>query len=296
MKTSTKQIRITPRDNQSLDLYLRDIASQPLLTVDEEVSLAQRIHAGDEKALEQLVLGNLRFVVTIAKNYVGCGLELPDLVSAGNIGLITAARRFDETYGVKFCSYAVHWIRQSIMTFLAKEGRLVKLPSNQIRFLSKFNNETARLEQELQRTPSKGEVTDQLGENETRCDWLLRTSEKPLSLDAPIQNGEDLARVETLTDSSAPKPDESLMRESLHDDIENILSTLSKTESKVLRMSFGIDHHRAYSMDEIAMRMNLSRERVRQIHNKAILRLKNNSSNDRLKDYLQSLRQHQPTA
>ena len=154
MKSFTKQIRITPRDNQSLDLYLHDIAPLPLLSVDEEVSLAQRIHAGDEKALERLVLGNLRFVVSRAKGYVGFGLELPDLVSAGNIGLITAARRFDETYGVKFCSYAVNWIRQSILSTLAKEGRLVKLPSNQISFLSKYNNETAQLEQELLRTPS----------------------------------------------------------------------------------------------------------------------------------------------
>ncbi len=286
MKSFTKQIRITPRDNQSLDLYLRDIAPLPLLSVDEEVSLAQRIHAGDEKALERLVLGNLRFVVSIAKGYVGFGLELPDLVSAGNIGLITAARRFDETYGVKFCSYAVNWIRQSILSTLAKEGRLVKLPSNQISFLSKYNNETAQLEQELLRTPSKDEVTERLGTDDSHCEWLLRTAEKPLSLDAPIQDNGELARIDNLTDTSASNPDESLMRESLHNDILSILSTLSGTESKVLKMSFGIGHPHAYSMDEIAVRMDLSRERVRQIHNKAIMRLRNNSGTERLRTYL----------
>lgn len=286
MKKIQKKFSVTPRDNQSLDLYLRDIAKLPRLTVDEEVVLAQRIHNGDEEALEQMVLGNLRFVVTIAKHYIGCGLELPDLISAGNIGLITAARRFDETIGVKFCSYAVNWIRQSIMNALAKYGRLVKLPSNQISFISKINNETARLEQELHRTPNNDEVTERLGAKDSSCEWLLHTAEKPLSLDAPVQDNGELARIDTLTDTSAPKTDESLIRESLHMDIENILSNLSNNESKVLKMSFGIDHKRAYSMDEIALRMNLSRERVRQIHTKAISRLQNNSSKDLLRDYL----------
>lgn len=286
MKKISKQIRITPRGNQSLELYLRDISSLPLLSVDEEVTLAQRIHAGDEKALERLVLGNLRFVVSIAKCYVGCGLELPDLVSAGNIGLITAARRFDETYGVKFCSYAVNWIRQSILSALAKEGHLVRLPANQVSLLSKLNNETAQLEQELQRAPSNDEVSERIGANDSHCQRLLRTAVKPISLDAPLQNSDDLARIDTLTDSSAPATDAGLMRQSLHDDIQRILSSLSSTESTVLRMSFGIGHTRTYSIDEIALRMDLSSERVRQIHNKALMRLRNNSGSERLRSLL----------
>ena len=286
MKNLQKQFRVTPRDSRSLDLYLRDIARQPLLTIDEEVSLARRIHAGDEKAVEQLVLGNVRFVVTVAKHYMGCGLELPDLISAGNMGLLTAARRFDETRGIKFCSYASIWIRQAILSALSKNSRMVALPANQQALLSKLGKEMARLEQELQRTPTMSEVTDRLGQDEALLNSLLGTSGRALSLDAPLAGEEDYALVDTLTDPAAPATDAGLMRESLHDDLESLLGNLSQNEGTVLKMYFGIGHPRAYSMDEIGLRIGMSRERVRQIHNKAIMRLRNNSGAQRLKSYL----------
>lgn len=286
MRNLQKQFRVTPRDSRSLDLYLRDIARQPLLSVDEEVSLARRIHAGDEKAVEQLVLGNVRFVVTVAKHYMGCGLELPDLISAGNMGLLTAARRFDETRGIKFCSYASIWIRQAILSALSKNSRMVALPANQQALLSKLGKEMARLEQELQRTPTMSEVTDRLGQDEALLSSLLGTSGRALSLDAPLAGEEDYALVDTLTDPAAPSTDAGLMRESLHDDLESLLGNLSQNEGTVLKMYFGIGHPRAYSMDEIGLRIGMSRERVRQIHNKAIMRLRNNSGAQRLKSYL----------
>ena len=286
MKNLQKRISVTPRDSQTLDQYMRDIAQLPRLSVEEEVSLAQRIRTGDEKAFEQLVLGNVRFVITVAKHYQGCGLDLPDLISAGNIGLVTAAKRFDETMGNKFCSYAVWWIRQSILQALAKEGRMVALPANKVTMLSKIGKESARLEQELQRMPSRTELTDRLQEKEKRIGWLLRSSEKPMSLDAPLQSEEDVMRIDTLTDPSAPKTDDKLMKESLHHDIEAVLSNLSKNESNILKLSYGIGCTHAYSMEEIAQRMRLSRERVRQIHNKAISRLQHSSSKELLRAYL----------
>ena len=286
MRNLQKQFRVTPRDSRSLDLYLRDIARLPLLSVDEEVSLAKRIHAGDEHAVERLVLGNVRFVVTVAKHYMGCGLELPDLISAGNIGLIVAARRFDETRGNRFCSYAIWWIRQSILCALGRESRMVALPANQQALLSKLGKEMARLEQELQRTPTMCEVTDRMGQDEALLNRLLGTSGRALSLDAPLSDEEDYALVDTLTDPAAPATDDALMRESLHDDLEPLLANLSQNESTVLKMYFGIGHPRAYSMDEIGLRIGMSRERVRQIHNKAIMRLRNNSGAQRLKSYL----------
>ena len=286
MKDLQKQVRVTPRDSRSLDLYLRDIARLPLLSVDEEVSLAKRIHAGDEQAVERLVLGNVRFVVTVAKHYMGCGLELPDLISAGNIGLIVAARRFDETRGNRFCSYAIWWIRQSILCALGRESHMVAIPANQLALLSRFSNETARLEQELQHTPSTSEVTDRLQQKEAHMNRLLRASLKMLSLNAPLSDEEDYALVDTLTDPAAPATDDALMRESLHDDLECLLANLSQNESKVLKMYFGSGHPRTYSMDEIGLRMNLSRERVRQLHTKAMSRLQRSSSKEHLRDYL----------
>ena len=286
MKDLQKQIRVTPRDSRSLGLYLRDIARLPLLSVDEEVSLARRIHAGDEKAVERLVLGNVRFVVTVAKHYMGCGLELPDLISAGNMGLLTAARRFDETRGIKFCSYASIWIRQAIMSALSKNSRMIALPANQQALLSKLGKEMARLEQELQRTPTMSEVTDRLGQDEALLNSLLGTSGRALSLDAPLSDEEDYALVDTLTDPAAPATDAGLMRESLHDDLESLLGNLSQNEGTVLKMYFGIGHPRAYSMDEIGLRIGMSRERVRQLHTKAMSRLQRSSSKEHLRDYL----------
>lgn len=286
MKNLQKHTSVTPRDSISLDLYLRDIAQYPLLSPEEEVSLALRIHAGDEKALEQMVLGNLRFVVSIAKNYVNCGLELPDLISAGNIGLVTAAKRFDETMGFKFCSYAVWWIRQSIMKAITKEGRAITLPANQMALLTKINREASRLEQELGHSPSREELTERLDVNEDQIERLLRISEKPLSLDAPLLNDDDIVRIDTIADSSDSKTDDNLMKESLHIEIEKILSNLAPNERSIIKMYFGIDHPQAYSMEEIALRMSLSRERVRQIHNKAISRLQRSSCKEHLRTYL----------
>lgn len=286
MKNLQKRPSVTPRDSRSLDQYMHDIAQLPRLTVEEEVSLAQRIHAGDERALNQMVEGNLRFVITVAKNYQGCGLELSDLISAGNIGLITAARRYDETVGTKFCSYAIWWIRQSILQALAKEGRMVTLPANKLALLSRIGKETSRLEQELGRTPSIGELTEWLDEREEHVGQLMRTSDRPVSLDAPLQNEEDIMRIDSLTDPSAPKTDDKLMKESLHKDIESVLSNLPQNESNILKLAFGIGHPHAYSMEEIALRTRLSRERVRQIHNKALSRLQRSSTKELLRAYL----------
>ena len=277
--------RITPRASRTIDTYLRDIAQLPLLTSEEEVSLAHRIHNGDERALERMVQGNLRFVISVAKNYQNMGLELEDLISAGNIGLVTAAKRFDETRGFKFCSYAVWWIRQSIMQAISKEGRTVVLPANQLTLLSKMGQESARLEQELERTPTAAEVTERLEANEEHVRWLMHTSERPVSLDAPMLGDEGSMRIDTIADNSF-RTDEALMAESLRTEINNALTILPQNEQNIIRMSFGIGQPHPYSMDEIAMKMNLTRERVRQIQVKALTRLKRSSNKDRLKMYL----------
>ena len=285
MKNLQIKSRITPRASRTIDTYLRDIAQLPLLTSEEEVSLAHRIHNGDERAMERMVQGNLRFVISVAKNYQNMGLELEDLISAGNIGLVTAAKRYDETRGFKFCSYAVWWIRQSILQAIAKEGRTVVLPANQLNMLSKMGREASRLEQELGRTPTAEEITERLDANEEHVRWLLHTSERPVSLDAPVLGDEGSMRIETIADNSS-KTDESLMEESLRIEMDQALSILQQNEQHVLRMSFGIGHPHPCSMDEIALKMNLTRERVRQIQAKAIARLRRSSTMDRLKMYL----------
>ena len=286
MKNLQITSRITPRDSRIVDTYLRDIAQQPLLTVEEEVELAQKIRQGDERALERMILGNVRFVVSVAKKYMNMGLPFADLISAGNIGLVIAAKRYDETRGNKFCSYAIWWIRQSIMQSLAKEGRTLTLPANQLGLLSKMNKEISRMEQELQRSPSRAEVADRLKEKDENLRRLMRSSQQPLSLDAPLQDEEELTRIDTLTDPSAPKTDDALMRESLHDDVEHVLSNLPQNECRVLKMYFGIGHPRSYSMDEIGLRIGMSRERVRQLHNKALMRLQRSSTKELLRNYL----------
>lgn len=285
MKNLQIKSRITPRSSRTIDTYLRDIAQLPLLTLQEEFELAQRIHAGDERALERMVQGNLRFVVSVAKNYQNMGLDLEDLISAGNMGLVTAAKRFDETRGFKFCSYAVWWIRQSILQAISKEGRTVSLPANQLSLLSKMGQEVSRLEQELHRTPTAEEVTERLEANEEHVRWLLHTSERPVSLDAPVLGDEGSMRIDTIADKSS-RTDESLMVESLRTEINNALTILPQNEQNIIRMSFGIGQPHPYSMDEIAMKMNLTRERVRQIQAKALARLNRSSNRERLKMYL----------
>ena len=278
--------RFTPRDSRSLESYLHEIAQIPLLTIDEEVRLAQRIHNGDENAVNILVISNLRFVVSVAKRFLNNGLDLPDLISAGNIGLIKAAKRFDETRGIKFCSYAVWWINQSIHEALNKESRTLKLPANKIAFLSKISKQSARLEQKLQHAPSLSEVTESMGEDESRVSALLCSAEKPLSLDAPLQNEEDLTRMDTLADPSGAKTDDGLMRESLHYEIENFLSILPERERNILKMFFGIGHPHPFSLGEIATHMRLSQDRVRHLHCKALRFLKGNKNKERLRGYL----------
>ena len=283
MKNLQIKSQITPRTSKTLDTYLKDIAQLPLLSLEEEFCLAQRIHAGDERALDRMVQGNLRFVVSVAKNYQNMGLDLEDLISAGNMGLVTAAKRFDETRGFKFCSYAVWWIRQAILQAISKEGRTVALPANQLNLLSKIGRETARLEQELQRTPTRAELVERLEANEEHVNWLMQTSERPLSLDAPLQSDGEVMRIDTIADT---RTDDTLMQESLRNEIADVLSRLPDNERNIIRMSFGIDHPHPCSLDEIAMQMKLTRERVRQLQNKALLRLKRSSSTNKLKMYL----------
>lgn len=278
--------RVTPRDSRSVDSYLHDIAQFPLLTIEEEVSLAQRIHLGDDEALERMVKGNLRFVVSVAKTFLNRGLDFPDLISAGNIGLLKAAKRFDETRGIKFCSYAVWWIRQSILAAIAKDGRTVVLPANKIAFLSKISKEHTRLEQELQHTPSLDEVIESLGEDTARVSGLLLTAEKPLSLDAPLQSDDDITRMDTIADTSGVRTDDGLMQESLRYEIENFLSILPQKERKVLEMFFGFGLPHPFSLGEIASHMRLSHDRVRHLHCKALQRLKSSSNKERLRGYL----------
>ena len=286
MKNLQIKSRITPRASKTIDAYLKDIAQLPLLTLQEEFSLAQRIHDGDERALKRMVQGNLRFVVSVAKNYQNMGLDLEDLISAGNMGLVTAAKRFDEKRGFKFCSYAVWWIRQAILQAISKEGRTVTLPANQLSLLSRIGKETSRLEQELQRSPTRAEVIESLDIREDQVNWLMDTSERPLSLDAPLQSDGDVMRIDTIADTSSARTDDSLMQESLRNEIAGVLSILPDNERNILRMSFGIDRPHPCSLDEIAMQMKLTRERVRQLQNKALLRLRRSSSMDKLKMYL----------
>lgn len=286
MKKITISKQVTPRDSRAVELYLRDLKRFPLLTADEEVELARKIHAGDERALERMVNCNLRFVVTVAKCYQGLGLELGDLISAGNIGLISAARRFDETIGTKFSTYAVCWIRQSILQSLAKEGRAVRLPAHQQELLSKVNRELVSLEQELQRIPTIDEVADRLGETLESLNRVLLPGQRLLSLDVPLQDDSDSTRADTLADPSAHTADERLLSDSLHSDIATVLSILPDNERTILLLSFGIGTPHPASLHEIALRMDLSVERVRQLYNKALLRLQNSSVKELLREYL----------
>lgn len=286
MKRLNIRKQLTPRDNKAVDAYLRDIARHPLLTAEQEVSLAQRIHAGDEQALLRLIEGNLRFVVTIAKPYMGLGLTFGDLISAGNLGLITAAQRFDETRGFKFCSYAVCWIRQSILKALSQYSNTVALPANKQALLSKARAITSSLEQELERTPSVAEVTESLDADERELAWVQKTSEAPISLDAPLVDDDPSATLGDMLVDATSCTDDSLMRESLHSDLEHSFSILSDRERDILKLYFGIDHRHPYTFNEIAAIMRLSNERVRQIHRDAILRLRHSKYKDQLRAYL----------
>lgn len=277
---------ITNREIASLDTYLGDIAREELLTPDDEVQLAQKIKQGDQPALEKLVKANLRFVVSVAKQYQHQGLSLPDLINEGNIGLIKAAQRFDETRGFKFISYAVWWIRQSILQAIAEQSRLVRLPLNQIGSVNRILKEAAMLEQRFERPPSALEVAESLDIHEDKVKEAFKISSKHVSMDAPIVEDEDVSLIDVIVPDSSPHTDQILMQESLSVEIQRSLSSLSPKEKEIVNMFFGIGYKQPLTLDEIATKFNLTRERVRQIKEKALRRLKQNHRNQILKKYL----------
>jgi len=277
---------ITNRDYTSLDDYLQEIGREELITPDEEVKLAQRIKQGDEAARNKLVKANLRFVVSVAKQYQNQGLSLQDLINEGNIGLIKAAERFDETRGFKFISYAVWWIRQSILQAIAEQSRIVRLPLNQIGSINKISKETARLEQELERMPSVEEIADLVEIPENKVAESIRISGKHVSVDAPVSADEDATMLDLFIPSDTPSTDQALIQESLAKEIQRALSSLTKKERDIINMYYGIGYSHPYSLDEIADKYKLTRERVRQIKEKAIKRLKNGNRSKNLRTYL----------
>lgn len=275
---------ITVRDWRSLDLYLQEIGREELITVDEEVELSRRIREGDDRALDKLVRANLRFVVSVAKQYQNQGIPLPDLIDEGNIGLIKAARKFDETRGFKFISYAVWWIRQSILQAIADQSRIVRLPLNQVGSLNKINKLVSQFEQDHQRRPSPEEVAELLDVPAEKVGDTLMVSGRHVSVDAPFADGEDNTMLDTMAADDTPDTDDNLLLESLRREIDRVLTHLDARERDIVRMSFGIGCNEM-SLDEIASKFDLTRERVRQIREKAIRRLKGPCSN-LLKNYL----------
>ncbi|MBX7095128.1 MAG: RNA polymerase sigma factor RpoD/SigA [Flavobacteriales bacterium] len=277
---------ITNRESQSLDKYLQEIGKEELITAEEEVELAQRIKKGDQRALEKLTRANLRFVVSVAKQYQNQGLTLPDLINEGNLGLIKAAQRFDETRGFKFISYAVWWIRQSILQALAEQSRIVRLPLNQVGSLNKINKAFSKLEQEYERPPSAEELALVLDIPEDKIADTMRVSGRHVSVDAPFVEGEDNSLLDVLVNSDSPKADFALMNESLQREIERSLSTLTERERDVIKLFFGIGMNHGLTLEEIGAKFDLTRERVRQIKEKAIRRLRHTSRSKLLKAYL----------
>ena len=277
---------ITNRESQSLDKYLQEIGREELITAEMEVELAQRIKNGDQLALEKLTKANLRFVVSVAKQYQNQGLTLPDLINEGNLGLIKAAQRFDETRGFKFISYAVWWIRQSILQALAEQSRIVRLPLNQVGSLNKINKAFSRLEQEFERPPNSDELARALDLPEDKVKDTMKVSGRHVSVDAPFVDGEDNSLLDVMVNNDSPKADLDLMRESLQREIERSLSTLSDREKDVVMLFFGIGKQHGLTLEEIGTKFDLTRERVRQIKEKAIRRLRHNSRSKLLKAYL----------
>jgi len=276
---------ITNRESASLDKYLQEIGREDLISVEEEVELAQRIKKGDQVALEKLTRANLRFVVSVAKQYQNQGLSLPDLINEGNLGLIKAAEKFDETRGFKFISYAVWWIRQSILQALAEQSRIVRLPLNQVGSLNKINKAYSKFEQEHERKPSPEELADQLELPADKIADTLRVSGRHISVDAPFQEGEDNSLLDVLENDDSPNADNTLISESLIKEIERSLATLTDRERDILKMFFGIGVQEM-TLEEIGDRLGLTRERVRQIKEKAIRRLRHTSRSKLLKTYL----------
>ena len=280
----TKQV--TNRETASLDKYLQEIGKVDLITADDEVELAQKIRKGDDRALDKLVKANLRFVVSVAKQYQNQGLTLPDLINEGNLGLIKAAQRFDETRGFKFISYAVWWIRQSILQALAEQSRIVRLPLNKIGSINKINKMYASLEQEHERAPSASEIASHLEMSEDDVKESMKNAGRHVSMDAPLVEGEDSNLYDVIRSGESPIPDRDLMNESLRTEITRALATLTPREADVVQLYFGLGDEHPMTLEEIGEQFDLTRERVRQIKEKAIRRLKHTSRSKILKTYL----------
>ena len=278
--------QVTNRDTPSLDKYLQEIGKVDLIGPEEEVALARRIKEGDSEALAKLVRANLRFVVSVAKQYQNQGMSLPDLINEGNMGLMKAARRFDETRGFKFISYAVWWIRQSILQSLAEQTRIVRLPVNKIGSINRINKAFARLEQEFEREPSSQEIADLLEMIPEDVKESLKTNHRTISMDAPISNEDENNMYDVMQNTDAASPDKNLIKESLAWEIERALNTLSKREAKVLKLYFGLGMKHPYTLEEIGEELNLTRERVRQIKERAIRRIQYTTRCKILKTYL----------
>lgn len=276
---------ITNRESASLDKYLQEIGREELITVEDEVELAQRIKKGDQEALERLTRANLRFVVSVAKQYQNQGLSLPDLINEGNLGLIKAAEKFDETRGFKFISYAVWWIRQSILQALAEQSRIVRLPLNQVGSLNKINKALSKFEQENERMPSADELAELLDIPRDKIADTLRVSGRHVSVDAPFVDGEDNSLLDVLVNNDSPNADRGLVNESLNKEIERALSTLQERERDIVKDFFGIGTQEM-TLEEIGEKFGLTRERVRQIKEKAIRRLRHSNRSKLLKSYL----------
>ena len=276
---------ITNRESASLDKYLQEIGREELITVEQEVELAQKIRKGDQSALERLTKANLRFVVSVAKQYQNQGLTLPDLINEGNIGLIKAAEKFDETRGFKFISYAVWWIRQSILQALAEQSRIIRLPLNQVGSLNRLNKAFSKFEQEFERKPTPQELGKILELPAEKVTQALRISGKHISVDAPFIDGEENNLLDVMANNDSPNADLSLIKESLNKEIERALSTLTEREKGIIKHFFGINCTEL-SLEEIGFKFELTRERVRQIKEKAIKRLRSTSKNKMLKSYL----------
>lgn len=281
----TKQV--TNRETKSLNSYLQDVSKIDMITADEEVELAQRIRKGDQQALDKLTRSNLRFVVSVAKQYQNQGLTLSDIINEGNVGLVKAAQRFDETRGFKFISYAVWWIRQAILQAIAEKGRSVRLPLNKIGEISKINKSMARLQQIYERKPTAEEISEELDIPVSKVELSLKNINRNLSLDAPFQQDEDSNNLYSVIKSNdSPNPDNELMHDSLRLEINRALETLTPREQDVIKLNFGLNNQQIMSLEEIGQTFDLTRERVRQIREKAIKRLRNESKSRILKMYL----------
>ena len=277
---------ITNRDAGTLEKYLQDIAKERLVTPEEEVELAQRIKAGDAKALDQLVRANLRFVVSVAKQYQNQGLSLQDLIDEGNLGLIKAAQRFDETRGFKFISYAVWWIRQSILQAVAEQARIIRLPLNQVGAISKMKKTAAMLEQEYQRRPSSDEIAKEMDLSESKVQTLMGMNMRQISTDAPLDDDDEGNFLDVYVEQDSASTDDAVVNESNQNAIKRSLDALTDKERQVINMYYGIDNPREYSLDEIALQLGISRERTRQIRDRALRRLKSESSSALYQMYL----------